>query len=448
MQNNDRKKVYKTIQLSQKQQETLAYLRDSTTTEVLCSGSSGSAKSYACCYYVLTMSMMHPGFRTALIRTNINLAHTTTMETFKAVVKMCGYTEDIYKFDSTTNTYNFQNGSIIYLISGELTNNDRISNLSRAGGVEISCLYIEEANGVDKLVFDIYKTRLRHVPDSLKDKDFMFKTICCTNPDVNSWLYEYFWLKHENNTLPDNIKVVHSTVEDNPFVPIAYKNNLKAMTGIQRARLYEGRWVGQNDNALINQTKLDLIYSPTSTTDLTATHISFDVARFGQDSTVIIVWSDSKIIEIISHKNKSTTETARIITDLANSYGIPSFRIAGDEDGVGGGIIDMVRCIGIHNGSAAKNKENYYNLKTQLYYYLADDIDNFGILCELDESTLTRIKQELGAVNAFSDGVGKLKISDKKEIKSKLGFSPDFSDAIAYGYYFNAASKLSRFEIF
>ena len=54
-----------------------------------------------------------------------------------------------------------------------------------------------------------------------------------------------------------------------------------------------------------------------------------------------------------------------------------------DEDGVGGGVKDYLRCKGFVNNARALKNENYQNLKTQCYYKLADLINKgqIGISC-------------------------------------------------------------------
>ena len=70
-----------------------------------------------------------------------------------------------------------------------------------------------------------------------------------------------------------------------------------------------------------------------------------------------------------------------------------------DEDGVGGGVKDYLRCQGFVNNARALKNENYQNLKTQCYYKLADLINKsqLGITCN-NINTKNDIIEELEQV--------------------------------------------------
>ena len=101
-------------------------------------------------------------------------------------------------------------------------------------------------------------------------------------------------------------------------------------------------------------------------------YISCDVARFGADRTVIMVWEGLHLRKIQTLLKSSVNEVVEAVKVLQQEYQVNLRNIIVDEDGVGGGVKDYLRCQGFVNNSRALKNENYQNLKTQCYYKLAD----------------------------------------------------------------------------
>ena len=126
-------------------------------------------------------------------------------------------------------------------------------------------------------------------------------------------------------------------------------------------------------------------------------------------------------------------------------YKLNNTKIIFDVDGVGGGLADMFRgSVEIINNSKALNNENYQNLKTQLYYKLAENInaDKIKIFIK-DEDIKLRLIQELQIIKREgADQDGKIKMTSKDQMKVQIGRSPDIADALAYGM----RNQLQSFE--
>jgi hypothetical protein len=102
----------------------------------------------------------------------------------------------------------------------------------------------------------------------------------------------------------------------------------------------------------------------------------------------------------------------------------------------------------IVNNARALREENYENLKTQLYFKMAEAINN-GSLKILNTKYQSIIIDELQQVKYKpSERVGKIAMISKGEVKRVLGHSPDFSDAMAYRMIFEikmGATKTFKF---
>ena len=77
-----------------------------------------------------------------------------------------------------------------------------------------------------------------------------------------------------------------------------------------------------------------------------------------------MVWDGLTVVEKITFDTSSTVEIQNAITALSIKHGVPNFRIVADEDGVGGGVVDSLRCCGFVNNSKANNPA-YGNLKSE-----------------------------------------------------------------------------------
>jgi len=77
------------------------------------------------------------------------------------------------------------------------------------------------------------------------------------------------------------------------------------------------------------------------------------------------------VVKLLEYSISRITELTDAITKLRMDYNVPLSNIIADEDGVGGGLIDILKITGFVNNSRALNNENYSNIKTQcIFQYL------------------------------------------------------------------------------
>lgn len=162
------------------------------------------------------------------------------------------------------------------------------------------------------------------------------------------------------------------------------------------------------------------------------TVITADIARYGSDKTVIGIWSGYRLKHIHTMEHTATNHTAACIMEYMRMEGCAPYNVIIDEDGVGGGVVDLVPgCQGFQGGSRATwdgQGVNYRNLKSQSYYELAALINADGMHIEVEEHR-DSIVQELCQVKIGDvDAEGKLSVAKKKLVKQALGRSPDLSD--------------------
>lgn len=346
-----------------------------------------------------------------------------------------------YKYNAQSSQIEFFNGSIILL--KDLFSYPSDPNFDELGSLEITDAFIDEANQIDDKARKIVKSRIRY---ELDNNNLIPKILYTCNPAKN-WTYQDFYKPAVNNELPKERKFIASLVDDNPFISRHYKDNLLTLDKVSKERLLYGSWEYDFDPAqLINYDKiLDVFnsdYLPTATP-----YISCDVARFGNDSTVIGVWSGLRV-KLYQYNGKSVVEVADIIKKFQQEYQVATSNIVVDEDGVGGGVCDILRCRGFVNNSSplenpiTKRKENFDNLKSQCYYKLAELINDNKIYINADGNQKQKIIEELEQVKQKSvDNDTKKGIIPKDKVKAAIGRSPDFSDCLAMRMIFEYTPK-------
>lgn len=119
-----------------------------------------------------------------------------------------------------------------------------------------------------------------------------------------------------------------------------------------------------------------------------------------------------------------------------------------DEDGVGGGVVDFMKCKGFVNGSSPLEvggvSQNFSNLKSQCYFDIADRINSNQVWISIDGEPKEKIIEEMGYVKQKDmDKDMKKKVLSKDEVKAELGRSPDYADMIMMRYWFELKAKIS-----
>ena len=160
-------------------------------------------------------------------------------------------------------------------------------------------------------------------------------------------------------------------------------------------------------------------------------------------------WEGLYLKKIRTLLKSAINDVVEEVRQLQQEYQVPLRNIILDEDGVGGGAKDFLRCQGFVNNARALKGENYQNLKTQCYYKLADLINKgqIGIDC-YDVTIKNNIIEELEQVRMKdADKDNKLQIIPKDTVKAIIGRSPDYSDALAMRCYYEVDSNFGKYFV-
>lgn len=418
--------------LTKKQLQASKYLTDWTTDYVGYGGSAGGGKTVLGCDWLMQMCHYVEGSKYFIGRDNIKDTRASVLKTWGEVAKIYNFTR--YKFTDTGIV--FDNGSEIELL--DLTFYPyKDPMFDRLGSKEYTAGWIEEAQQVHPLAFEVLKTRVGR----WKNEIVKSKILCTFNPR-KCWVDDTFYRPFKNGTENPTIRFVYALPTDNPYLPKDYIKRLHELKDeATKQRLLYGNFDYDDDpTALIDYSAIEAMFERGHTKQGLKT-ITADVARFGSDKAVIILWNGFCVEEIVTFDTSSTTLIINTIRAMAQKNGVLTNRIVVDDDGVGGGVTDALRCVGFNNGARPVN-DAYANLKTECGYKLAEKISDITIQANLTQLQREHIKQELQQLKTYdADKDGKLKILPKDRIKQNIGRSPDYLDAFIMRMYFEVKKE-------
>ncbi len=186
-------------------------------------------------------------------------------------------------------------------------------------------------------------------------------------------------------------------------------------------------------------------------------HIGVDVARFGDDKTVIAPRISAKVFEFRKYSKKSTMETAGNIIKCCRDYiarfpHIKKCLIKIDDTGVGGGVTDRLNevireekfpytVIPVNNGNAATDGY-YFNLGGQIWGNIKELLENnfsnnlqgkkdVQIELPYDEEMI----KQLSVRKYHMTSKGKIQLESKEDMKKRGLGSPDTADSLSLALY-------------
>lgn len=423
-----------------RQAEALQYLsNDSSVNYVLYGGAAGGGKTMLGCTWQILRRLKYPGTRGLIGRAKLDTLKKTTVATFLEVANMIGLVAGKdFTYNQQSHIIKFMNGSEIILADLFLYPSDPY--MTDLGGLEITDFLIDEAAEVSEKAFNIVSSRVRY---KLNEFNLVPKGLITCNPAKN-WIYNQFYLPHKNNVLPEYKAFVQALPGDNLHLPSAYVQSLSRLPEVDRKRLLEGDWEYDNSADRLYQYE-ELIRCFRDPFDNGQMYLTGDIARLGKDRTVLCIWKGMSCIDIVVLSQKRIDETKREIQRLMQQYTIKLSNIVLDEDGVGGGLVDTLRCRGFQNGSKAVRGSQYQNLKADCYFKLGELIDKNELTLPLRyQEDIVKELEMIRRVNPDSDG--KLKVTSKETISQRTGgLSPDFADAIMMRAYFELVPNYNKY---
>ena len=412
-----------------------AWLNDEIE-EIAYGGGKGGGKSWIGVCLIFGDAFMYPNTRYFIARKTLaDLVKFTTGTVYK-VFESWGITEEMYKFDGKNNIWTLHNGSKIFYLDAKYLPSDPI--YARFGSMEMTRGWFEESGEVED---ERCITSLANSLGRWKNKEYKLvpKLLQTCNPAKN-YLYEKYYLPSRNGTLPKHKTFIQALVGDNKILGQKYIDDMiRRMADDKSAmqRLVYGNWeYDDNELALFEYEKIIGIFTNEYIKKTGHKYMTCDIAYEGSDLFVIGVWDGFVLEKIIAIDKMNEVLVSKKIHDLRLLYGVPISNVIYDADGLRKFVKHSTSsgylkgAIPFNNNRRAYGSENYYNLKAQCYYKLAEKVSK-GEIYVSDFEYKDNIVKDLEQIwRQENTDDGKVRLERKSELKRRYGRSPDFSDML------------------
>ena len=436
------------IKTHEKQREALQILTANIYEEFLYGGAAGGSKTWTGCTWLLFMCICYPGTRWFVARNELKDLVDSVLVTWSKVCREYGFTD--WKYNAVKNFIQIGNTSFINLIEIKYKPSDPL--FEDVGSTEYTGGWIEEVGEIHETGATVISSRVgRHLNKKdnngkIREQELKAIVLYTCNPKKN-WAKTNFYDKDKNSTLESNKKYLQCLITENPFIEKAYVEKMRRLADKDKSlyeRLFKGNWeYEENPNALCEYEMIEQIFNNDHVVE-GRKYLTADVARYGSDKAVILVWSGWQVIEKVVYEISKTTDIENTIQILRRKHQIPKNRAIADQDGIGSGVVDGTGILGFTNNARAikeigREQVNYKNLQVQCLYHLADKINEGGLWmkCDASEKEKALIFQELDQIQSKNSNERKLDCKSKDEIKQDIGRSPDYRDALLMRVFFD-----------
>lgn len=251
------------------------------------------------------------------------------------------------------------------------------------------------------------------------------------------------WASYNPNTEEDAIEslklregavAIKCNWNDNPWFTEKLAKDREADYKINpdmARHIWEGEYLAQAENAVMGRIAVHEAMQR-EVSDEGDYQLACDVARFGDDSTVIGLRKGLKLKSLEELKGKSLVEICDRIEIVAGKN--KSMKMKIDETGVGGGVVDILKSrgyrevIGINFGSKPQDADKFADLPSEMWCTFP--IEEVGLI-END-----RLFHELTDRRYSYDHKARRQVESKDSYKSRNnGKSCDYADCVLMLYY-------------
>jgi len=317
-----------------------------------------------------------------------------------------------------------QNDSIAYANGSEFIFKGLYTNLSKIKSLEgVDICWIEEAETISEDSWNTLDPTIR------KENSEIWITF---NPRFEE---DTVYNKFIRSEMP-NAHVVKINYQDNCYFPDVLRDQMNHMKESDYD-LYRHIWLGEckkiGDTRLFAMQEIEDSMNMVDTDDSGEVIWGLDVARFGDDRSVLAIRHGNHIKSIQKWQGLRTTELSDIIHTLYNQAHKKPDAIFVDVIGVGSGVVDQLSTRGLPvmsaNASASPTDDQYINKRAEMYYNFKKSLKYTRLPQDRD------LLKELLLIEYMYNNAGKTQLVSKDIIKKNYGKSPDLADAVALTYF-------------
>ena len=420
-----------------KQKLCAQYWLNDTIKDIVYGGAKGGAKSYTGVSLIFGDALIYPGTHYFIARKKLNDLRKFTRPSIHEVFDHWNLSDKMYKYNGQDNVYEMYNKSKVFFIEAKYMPSD--PDYARFGSMQMTRGWIEEAGEFEEAA----KNNLNASLGRWKNEEYNLplKLLQTCNPAKN-YLYRDYYKKHQRGTLESHKVFIQALPQDNKMLDAGYLEHLEqSLNYNERQRLLMGKWEFDDDpNALTTFDAIDTMFDHPEPENFTGKwYITSDIA-FESDKCIIILWNDLDVVSIFNHDKSKKPE--EFIRKLQAKYGVANRHICYDATGAGMYLKNyLIGAYIFHSGAKPlkqkKGQPDYEHLKTQVYWYLAEAINNGKIRIH-DKAMQEDITDECMQIKTINRDKmeDKVKMIKKDEIKKVIGRSPDILDALAMRFVY------------
>lgn len=239
-------------------------------------------------------------------------------------------------------------------------------------------------------------------------------------------------------------KVFHTSGLDSPYVEENWVKEIKRAGGGTSSALYRAKVLGEFSNALAT----DSVFSPNLVDNIFNAELEpsdpvvmgVDVARFGDDMSVVAVRHGPVISRIEAWQGLDLKYTASRVLDIAREEQPSAINI--DVIGYGAGPMDNIAVEGayidgINFTSLPSDYGRFHNLRAEAYFNLQRLMEEGKVsVAQLEDESIygEYLAADLLAQTYSYDIRDRIILTPKTKIRTSMGRSPDFSDAVVMAF--------------
>lgn len=167
------------------------------------------------------------------------------------------------------------------------------------------------------------------------------------------------------------------------------------------------------------------------------TIIGVDVARFGDDKTVLVVRQERKIVAIIALHGNDLMQVVGKVAEVADQYVRCTIYV--DEIGMGSGVLDRLAELqynvhGVNVGVPPDDPEKFAIKRDEMWWSARESLhpNNAAAIAiseEIPEQDRSALEADLTAMKWTVQSDKKIVVEKKQKTKERIGRSTDYGDA-------------------
>ena len=449
------------MKISQKQAQIAAAIKGRQAKQIFLFGALGTSKTFGAAVAMLSVAVKYPDSLIIVARLHLTELRRGTLLSFQEAAEEMNLTPHV-KENKSTITWDIEleqadgtikHSYVMFLELNHLT--DR--QFSKIKSINATCAMIDEADGVlhDAHIALFSRTGRRNRNGAPR---FILDTCNPNDAWIKDVVYDHWHDPDEHGALDPDMLAIEFETKDS-FLEDEYYDAFAGMPDQWKKRYLWNDWnFGDDEASLFKYRHMDGAHVPTI--ESATRYIGYDVARSGQDRSVLAMWEGTTLVDIKITKDKleavDTSVQADMLHDYATENHVGYQNVSVDAVGIGVGVVDAAKAnhqMYVHefvSGAAStemitvKTKDNhgkvklvkipkYNNKRSEVAFLLAKDLEegraHFYDGCPF----LAEFKKEATMHNyEVKDRISQLE--PKEKVKARLGASPDLFDAVLMGY--------------